>query len=206
MFATDVKSSTLSARLWSPAAAPVWLRSCVLAVAGAALLTLSAKIQVPFQPVPITMQTLVVLLIGAAYGPRLGVATVLLYLGQGMAGLPVFTNTPPLAAGPLYLLGPTGGFLAGFVAAAAIAGVAAERGFDRSIPRLFVALLVADTVLLAAGALWLAAFAWLPNGQTGLGFARAWAVGVAPFLWGELLKIALAAMLLPAAWRLLGRR
>lgn len=206
MSATTVKIDTLSTHLWPTTTRGIGVvRAVVLAVLGAGLLTLSAKVQVPFYPVPMTLQTLVVLLIGAAFGWRLGVATVALYLAQGLVGLPVFTNTPPLAAGPLYFFGPTGGFLVGFLVAAAIVGSAAERGWDRSIVKLALAMIVADALLLALGALWLAFFAVLPNGATGIGLGRAWAAGVQPFLLGEALKIAIAALAVPMAWRGLAR-
>src|SRR5919112_5140412 len=114
------------------------LRAVVLALLGSALLAISAKIQVPLPPVPMTMQTLVVLLIGATYGWRLGGATTLLYLVEGMLGLPVFANTPPAVASPAYLLGPTGGYLVGYVAAAVVMGFLAERGWDRSLLRVII--------------------------------------------------------------------
>lgn len=191
MSAAAVKTPTLATSLWPTASLT---RQLVLVVAGVALLTLSAKVRVPFYPVPMTLQTLVVLLIGAAYGWRLAVATVAIYLAQGLVGLPVFTNTPPQLASAAYFLGPTGGFLMGFLAAAAIAGLAAERGLDRSILRLAGALLLADAALLALG------WAWLAFGF-GLGAERAFAAGVAPFLLGEALKVAIVATLVPVAWR-----
>ena len=104
------------------------LRALVLMVVGTGLLTVSAKVQVPLPFVPMTLQTLVVLMIGASYGWRLGGATVALYLAQGAIGLPVFANTPPLPAGIGYFMGPTGGFLFGFLAAAVATGYMAERG------------------------------------------------------------------------------
>ena len=191
MSAAAVKIPTLATRLW-PASSLA--RQVVLVVAGVALLTLSAKIRVPFYPVPMTMQTLVVLLIGAAYGWRLGAVTVALYLAQGLVGLPVFTNTPPAVASPAYFLGPTGCFLAGFLLAAVIVGAAAERGLDRSPLRFIGILLLADAALLALG------WAWLAFGF-GLGAERAFAGGVAPFLLGEALKVAIVAAAVPAAWR-----
>src|SRR5690606_16484525 len=121
--------STLAESLWPAQAAPAWLRNMLLAVGGSLLLTLSAKINVPFYPVPMTMQTFAVLLIGAAFGWRLGTATVLLYLAQGAAGLPVFAGTPEKGIGLLYLMGPTGGYLVGFAVAAAVVGWLAERGW-----------------------------------------------------------------------------
>lgn len=204
MFAEAVKSPTLAATLW-PERTRAIARSVALVIAGSLLITLSAKVQVPFFPVPMTLQTLAVLLIGAVLGPRLGAAAVATYLAQGLLGLPVFTNTPPLAAGPLYLLGPTGGFLAGFLVAAVIAGLAAERGFDRSPLRFFGAILVADSAILLAGFAWLATFAVLPSGAIGIGAERAFAAGVQPFLLGELVKVALVAVMVPAMWSLVRR-
>lgn len=180
-------------RLWAPAADRRLVRNVVLAFAGVALMTLAAKIKVPFYPVPMTMQTLAALLIGAGLGWRLGAATVLLYLAHGFMGAPVFTNTPPVMAGPAYFMGPTAGFLMGMVASAAIAGVAVERGLARSLPVLFGVLLLAQAAVFALGYLWLAQFAALASGATGLGFGRAFAAGVQPFLLGDLLKTAIAA-------------
>lgn len=187
-----------------PASRRIVLRNLLLAFAGSLLLVAAAKVKVPFWPVPMTLQTLVVLALGATYGARLGAATMLLYIGYGLAGLPVFTNTPPVAAGPLYLLGPTGGFLVGFVVAAAIAGWAAQRG--ASTLRLVGGLLLADAALLVLGCLWLALGAQLAGGATGVGFAKAFAFGVQPFLLGELLKVGLAACFAGLSWQILDRR
>lgn len=180
------------------------LRNLVLAVAGSLLLVLAAKVKVPLWPVPITLQTLAVLTLGAAFGPRLGLATVALYLGYGLSGLPVFTNTPPSVAGPLYFAGPTGGFLIAYLPAAAIAGWAASRG--SSVLRLAAGLVAADLLILALGCLWLALGAQMASGATGIGLAKAWAAGVRPFLLGETLKIALSASLIAAGWSALKRR
>lgn len=179
-------------------------RDIGLAVAGSLLLVLAAKIKVPFFPVPMTLQTLAVLLVGAGLGPRLGAATVALYIGYGLAGLPVFTNTPPVAAGPLYLLGPTGGFLAGFVGAAALAGWAASRGAGRA--RLVLGFLAAEVVMFGAGCAWLALGAQMTGGATGIGFAKAFAFGVQPFLLGDAVKLALAVAMTAAGWSALARR
>ena len=99
------------------------VRNILLAVAGSIALWISAKIQIPFYPVPVSMQTLVVLMIGMAFGWRLGAATVILYLAEGVAGLPVFAGTPEKGIGLAYMVGPTGGYLVGFVIAAAAVGV-----------------------------------------------------------------------------------
>jgi biotin transport system substrate-specific component len=171
------------------------LRAALLVLAGVALLTLAAKVKVPFHPVPMTLQTLAVLAIGALYGARLGAATVMAYIAAGvLAGLPVFTNTPPVVPGPMYLLGPTGGFLTGFVAAAFVTGWAIERGAARSVVALVLAGAVAIAIVLALGTLWLGL-------GVGIGLERAIAVGAAPFLLGEALKVALFAALVFATYR-----
>ena len=192
---------TLAGLLWPAAERTGALRAVALAVLGSALLTLSAKVSVPFWPVPMTLQTLVVLALGALVGRRIAVATVLLYVGQGMAGLPVFVNTPPVVPGPLYLMGPTGGFLAGFVLAAAIVGAAADRGLARRPLAFLGVVAAADLAILALGCLWLALGAAMPSGATGIGLARAFAAGVQPFLLAEALKVALVGLAVPLLWR-----
>jgi biotin transport system substrate-specific component len=161
----------------------------VAVVIGAALLALSAKVQVPFWPVPMTMQTLVVLLLGTAYGARLGVATVLLYLVEGAVGLPVFAGA---GAGPGYMAGPTAGYLVGFVAAAWLAGTLAERGWDRSLVGVTAAMALGHALVFVPGIAWLATF---------LGTEQALAVGLLPFIGATVLKTLLGAGLMQAAWR-----
>lgn len=180
------------------------LRQIGLALIGSLVMIAAAKIKVPFWPVPMTLQTLAVFGIGAAFGARLGAATILLYIAYGVAGLPVFTNTPPVAAGPLYLVGPTGGFLLGFVVAAAIAGWSAMRG--ASWLRLVGGLVLAELAMMALGFGWLALGAQMANGASGIGFAKAFQFGVQPFLLGDALKLALAASLVGAGWSMIGRR
>jgi biotin transport system substrate-specific component len=128
----------------------------LLAIAGTLLLTLSAKTRVVLGPVDISMQTLAVFLIAAAFGMRLGVATVLLYMAEGAMGFPVFQGTPEKGIGIAYMVGPTGGYLAGFVVMAAIVGWAADRGWDRHPIKLVNAVLVAEVVMMAMGFAWLA--------------------------------------------------
>ena len=201
----SLQAPTLAGALLPVAGArSAMLRNVALAFAGSLLLVAAAKIKVPFWPVPMTLQTLAVLGLGAAYGARLGAATMALYIAYGLAGLPVFTNTPPVPAGPLYLVGPTGGFLIGFIVAAAIAGWAAQRG--ASLLRLVGGLVLADLALLAIGGLWLAFGAQMTGGATGVGVAKAFAYGVQPFLLGEALKVGLAACVAGAGWSLIGRR
>ena len=145
--------STLVGLLWPVGSDPrvAALRAMVLLAVGSLLLTVSAKVQVPLPFVPMTMQTLVVLLIGATYGWRLGAATVAVYLLQGALGMPVFANTPPMIAGPAYFAGPTGGFLIGFLAAAFVMGIMAERGWDRTLVRVAVMMTLGHAVILLAG-------------------------------------------------------
>jgi biotin transport system substrate-specific component len=165
-------------------------------VVGTALLTVSAKVQVPLPFVPMTMQTLVVLIIGASYGWRLGGATVALYLAEGAMGIPVFANTPPMVAGIAYLAGPTGGFLLGFLAAALVMGFMAERGWDRSLLRVAVMMTIGHAVILLVG------FGWL---SVLLPVAKAWSVGIAPFIAATIVKTALAVALMQAAWSMTRR-
>ena len=191
--------STLATFLWPPASdvrAALW-RAILLALVGSALLTVSAKVQVPFWPVPMTMQTLVVLIVGAACGWRLGAATVLLYLAIGATGLPVFAGTPQRGAGVAYMLGPTGGFLIGFLVSAMVTGALAERGWGRRVIGIVALGAVGHVVIFAFGAGWLAAR---------IGWPRAWAAGVQPFIPGAILKTALAAALLQAGWVLVARK
>lgn len=164
-----------------------------LAVLGTLLLTLSAKTKVVLGPVDMSMQTFVVIMIGATFGLRLGVATLLLYLAEGAMGFPVFQGTPEKGIGIAYMLGSTGGYLAGFVVMAAIAGWAADRGWDRNVFRFLGALVLAEVVMLAMGWAWLSVL---------VGAGNAWTFGVVPFLLPDAIKVALAACLLPAAWSL----
>jgi biotin transport system substrate-specific component len=172
------------------------LRGAILIALGTALLTLSAKVNLPLPYVPMTLQTLVVLMIGAAYGWRLGAATVIAYLGEGALGLPVFAG--PLG-GLAPLVGPTAGYLYGFVLAALATGWLSERGWDRSVPRLFVAMAIGHALILGAG------FAWLAFGMK-LGVDKAWLVGIMPFIAASLVKNALGAALVPAIRRLFAPR
>ncbi|RWD35831.1 biotin transporter BioY [Mesorhizobium sp.] len=168
----------------------------LLAIVGTLVLTLSAKTRVLLGPVDISMQTLAVFLIAAAFGMRLGVATLLLYMAEGAMGLPVFQGTPEKGIGVAYMLGSTGGYLAGFVVMAAIVGWAADRGWDRHPIKLFNAILVAEIVMMAMGFAWLALL---------IGPQKSWQFGVVPFIVGDLIKVGLAASLVPAVWSLLKR-
>ncbi|WP_282606152.1 biotin transporter BioY [Pelagibius sp. Alg239-R121] len=195
MLTSTVSHPTLVDTLWDRDKAAV--RNIVLAVFGSAALWISAKIQVPFFPVPMTMQTLVVLAIGMAYGWRLGAATILLYLAEGAAGLPVFAGTPEKGIGLAYMVGPTGGYLAGFLVAAVAVGWLAERGWDRSILKTAAAMFIGNALIYLLGLLWLG---------TIVGWDKPvldW--GLLPFLPGDAAKLLLAAIAMPLAWRLVKR-
>ena len=175
----------------------IQFRSLVFLLSGSLLLTLSAKFQIPFYPVPMTLQTLVVLLIGVAFGWRLGFATVIFYLAQGAVGLPVFAGTPEKGLGLAYLMGPTGGYLVGFALAAAITGWMAELGFDRSLVGTAVAMLCGNAVIYTCGLTWLGQF---------IGYSeKVLTLGLMPFILGDLVKIALATVSLPLIWRWINR-
>ena len=198
----SVTAETLAATLWpvgeaKPAAARA-LRNILLAVVGAQLIWLSAKIQVPFHPVPMTMQTFMILGLGMAYGWRLGAATVLLYLAEGAMGLPVFAGTPEKGIGLAYMAGGTGGYLLGYVIAAGACGWLAERGWDRNVITAALAMLAGNVLIYVPGLLWLGIlFGWDKP-------ILEW--GLTPFVLGDLAKLGLAAAALPLAWKLVGRR
>ncbi len=188
---------TIASAVWPSEKIGAVARNVILALGGTALLAISAKVQVPFYPVPQTMQTFVVLALGMAYGWRLGAATLILYLAEGAAGLPVFAGTPEKGIGIAYMLGPTGGYMVGFVLAAAVCGWLAERGWDRHVAWTALAMLVGNVIIYIPGLLWLGTlFGWdKPIIEWGL----------TPFVLGDLTKLALAAAVLPLAWKQLGR-
>ncbi|MCA9981413.1 MAG: biotin transporter BioY [Anaerolineales bacterium] len=162
-----------------------------LVVGGSLFIALLAQLSLNIGPVPITGQTLGVLLIGALFGSKRGALTVLAYLAQGAMGLPVFAGG---TAGPAVLVGPTAGYLVGFVFAAFVVGLLAERGWDRHALTTALAMLIGNLVIYTVGVAWL---------STLIGLEAAIANGVVPFLLGDLLKIALATALLPLGWKLI---
>ena len=170
------------------------LKQAGLVALGVAILAVCAKIAVPMWPVPITMGTFAVLTLGAAYGPRLGLVTILAYMALGALGAPIFAGE---TGGIAYMIGGTGGYLVGYVLATLALGLAARRGLDRSVGGMALALLVGNALIYVPGLLWLGQlYGWdQPILQWGL----------TPFLIGDAIKLALAAMLIPALWRLAGR-
>ncbi len=197
MLQADAARETLIDQLWPTGQLPNYVRATLLAIAGTALLWLSAKIQVPFWPVPMTMQTFVVLTLGMALGWRLAGATLLLYLAEGAVGLPVFAGTPDKGIGLAYMVGGTGGYLVGFLLAALVCGFLAERGWDRRFVTTVTAMLVGNVLIYIPGLLWLGLlFGWdRPILEWGL----------TPFILGDVTKVALAANVLPMTWKLFAR-
>lgn len=179
--------------------AALWARRAALVVVGIAALAIAAKLRVPFWPVPLTMQTFVVLAIGSAYGMRLGGATVLGYLAVGALGFDVFTASSATNAGLAYMAGATGGYLLGFLLGAVAIGALARRGWDRSPGRMAAAMLAGQALVFLPGVLWLGTLFAAEKGWP-------WVleVGLVNFLPAEALKLALAAVLFPLAWRAVG--
>ena len=173
------------------------VKQVALVVLGIVALAVAAKIKIPMWPVPITMGTFAVLTIGAAYGPRLGLATILGYMIVGALGFDVFAGSSAEAYGLTYMMGGTGGYLVGYVLATLALGVLARRGWDRTAPKMAGAMLLGNALIYVPGLIWLGVlYGWdKPILQWGL----------TPFLIGDALKLALAALLLPAAWKLVDR-
>lgn len=160
-----------------------------------------ASVRLPFTEVPITGQTFAVLLTAMALGRARGVAAVLAYLAEGAAGLPVFAEG---RSGMASFVGPTGGYLVGFVLAAAVAGTLADRGWTRSYRWSFAGMLLSSAFVFLPGVVWLGV--WLSRAGEFGGVGALLAAGWLPFVPGDVLKSAVAASLLPSAWRLAWRR
>ena len=169
------------------------VRDIFLIVAGSLLVAALAQIEIPlpFTPVPITGQTFGVLLIGAALGSKRGAAALILYLSEGGIGLPFFAGG---ARGLNILTGATAGYLAGFVVAAYLVGLLAERGLERSVRTSIIPFIVGTVIIYLFGVAWLGIF--LKN------FEQAIQLGLLPFLVGDAIKLILASLALPAAWKL----
>ena len=192
---TLTSPNLLADRVSFGAATPAWVKQAALVALGVALLIISAKIRIPMWPVPITMGTFAVLCLGAAYGIRLGLVTILAYMAIGALGFNVFSGSSAESFGLAYMMGGTGGYLVGFVLATLVMGYLGTRGWDRSVPWMALAMLIGNVVIYVPGLLWLGQlFGWdKPILEWGL-----W-----PFLVGDALKLALAAMLLPLLWKAL---
>lgn len=184
--------TTLAAALWTRTATSR-LHQVALVLLGTVLLAVSAQIQVPFIPVPMTMQTFVVLMIGATYGWRLGGATMVAYLAEGALGLPVFAK---FGAGAAVLVGPTAGYLVGFVVAALVTGYLAERGYGRNLLTAAISFAIGTVIIFACGLAYLTSL---------IGIEAAITHGLLPFIYSEPTKVALATLLLPGCWKLVRR-
>ena len=157
------------------------IKSLFIALVGSILLAISAKIKIPFYPVPMTMQTLVVLLIGIAFGWKLGIATIALYLTEGIIGLPVFSGTPEKGIGLVYFFGPTFGYLIGFLVTVFLAG---KFSYNNNLIKNFIKLTFATSFIYILGMLWLGGL---------IGWEKPiFKLGAQPFLLAELFKVLLA--------------
>ncbi len=174
------------------------MKQAIMVILGIAALAITAKIQVfiPGNPVPITLTTFGVLTIGAAYGARLGAITILGYLAIGAMGFDVFAGSSAEKSGLVYMMGGTGGYLVGYVLAALALGIAARKGWDRNVILMALAMFVGSALIYIPGLLWLHQFA--------SGWEQTLAWGITPFLIGDALKLGLAALLVPALWKLIG--
>jgi biotin transport system substrate-specific component len=163
------------------------------------------SIPVPFTAVPLTLQPMVVLVGGLALGSRLAFASQVLYLAAGIAGLPVFAASATLPPGALRLLGPTGGYLMAYPVAAFVAGYLAERGFDRRYLTSVLAMFAGLAIIFLSGVTWLGLFARTLTGSAPVGMQVALNTGLYPFILPDVIKLAVAAALVPALWRIVGR-
>ena len=166
------------------------LLNILLALFGTLLLAISSKVQVPFWPVPMTMQTFVIFLIGMTYGIRLSFATVALYLFEGAAGLPVFAS----GGGMAYLIGPTAGYLYGMLFASVVISYLANLGFSKTYLKATLSLFVGSIIIFSIGIIYLGSI---------IGYEKAIAAGLLPFIPSELFKIALAVSLIPTIQKII---
>ncbi len=178
--------------LWPPSAIGR-LRDFILVLGGSLLVALSAQLEIPLTPVPITAQTFAVLLLAALYGSKRGTATMATYRALGIIGLPVFAGG---TAGIAHLLGPTGGYLMGYLPTAFVVGWLSEKGWDRRPWTTALSMIIGNAIIYLTGVAWLSRF---------VGERSVLEAGVIPFLPGDALKIALATVLLPAGWRIVER-
>ncbi len=196
--ATAASSAVLTETFWNAEGQAVWVKRAVLVALGVAIHIAASKIQVPIwpSPVPVTMGSFAVLMLGAAYGPGLGLAAILVYMAIGAFGWDVFAGSTAELNGVSYMMGSTGGYLAGWVLATLALGYAARRGWDRSIGAMAVAMAAGTALIYIPGVLWLGVlYGWDQP-------LLAW--GLYPFLIGDALKLALAALIVPALWKFVG--
>ena len=207
--AESVSRNVLTEALWPAEGARLWVKRALLVVLGIAALAICAKVKVPVWPSPVLMNlgTFAVLTVAAAYGPRLGLVTMAGWLLIGALGFDVFQNSSAEKYGLAYMMGPTGGYLLGYLLATVALGHAARRGWDRSVPGMAAALLAGNVLIYLPGLLWLGYL--IASGMFDPAkYASVWdqtlAWGLTPFLIGDALKLALAALVVPGLWKLVG--
>jgi biotin transport system substrate-specific component len=186
--------TTLSTKVWPVAADANLVRNLLLMIAGVVLVAGAAHISISMLPVPMTLQTLAVLVVGATYGSRFGALTMLAYAAAGAVGLPVFS---PTADGYPGIMGPTGGYIIGFILAAGVVGWFAERGYDRSPLSMLLPMVLGAAIVYVPGLMWL-------NGFVG-DFGKTFELGLTPFVWGDSIKTIVATLGIPALWSLFER-
>lgn len=207
---TLAQRPVLSDLFWDADGNHVWVKRAVLVVAGIALLALSAqvKVAVPPSPVAVNLGTFAVLTIGATYGARLGLATILGYMLIGALGFDVFQSSTAELNGISYMTGSTGGYLVGYVLAIGAMGLLARRGWDRSVLLMALAMLIGNAILYVPGLAWLSIWIESTGKLDAATYGSLWdqtmAWGVTPFLIGDAMKLAVVALLLPAVWKLVG--
>lgn len=184
-------------------------KQALLVVVGVLALAIAAKIKVPLwpSPVPITLGTFAVLTIGAGYGPRLGMVTILAYMAVGLLGFNVFAGSSAEKFGLTYMMGGTGGYLVGYVLAVLALGLLARRGWDKSVGWMALAMLIGNLLIYVPGVAWI--YRVIANGafdptKYDTVWAQTMVWGLTPYLIGDAIKLALAALLLPALWKLIG--
>jgi biotin transport system substrate-specific component len=199
----------LTEAVWRTEGTMLWVKRVALVVLGIAVLTLAAQVKVPVWPSPVLMNlgTFAVLTVAAAYGPRLGLVTMAGWMLLGALGFDVFQSSTPSNSGLAYMTGPTGGYLVGYLLATVALGQAARRGWDRSVGGMAAALFAGNVLIYVPGLLWLGYL--IANGLFDPAkYASVWdqtmAWGLTPFLVGDALKLALAALVVPGLWKLVG--
>lgn len=177
------------------------VRDILLILAGTAVVSLLAQVSIPWHPVPFTGQTLAVLLVGGMLGALRGALSLAVYFAIGALGAPVFSDQ---AGGWDIITGATGGYIIGFIVAAGVVGWLCERGVDRRVVPMILTLILGNVIIYAFGLPWLAS--WTPPGaDAAFGWGQAWTYGFEPFVFGDMLKLAIVAAILPAGWALLQR-
>jgi biotin transport system substrate-specific component len=203
MFQATLVDSLLTRRDHAPAG--LAQAGAVVFIAVLTALAAQVSFSIPFTQVPFTLQPMVVLMGGLALGPLMGMSSQVVYLAAGVAGLPVFALDPTLPPGILRLLGPTGGYLLAYPFAAFVTGYLGARGFDRRYLTSVLAMAAGLLVIYASGVSWLAWFAILGTETAAVGLGAALAAGVYPFVLADVVKLLVAAGVVPGLWKLLGR-